>query len=217
MSRTIDPADSFANPRNYELAKKGLLKLREVLDGLGVEWYLAHGTLLGCVREHDLIPHDFDLDVPVNEHTDLTKVEYALVSAAFFPQILPPEKYLYRGDRFGMTLSLPGARLGEPWDVSVDIWKQYTLNENEVFEPYEKGPWVWVYDEHNVRTGGHATYDKIIFPRPTKIVRVPFLGSDFPIPENYDAILTAEYGNWHEIDPNWTTGDAKTFGLWTPE
>jgi phosphorylcholine metabolism protein LicD len=37
----------------------------DLLDGLGLRWWLSAGTALGVVRDGALIPHDTDLDVGV--------------------------------------------------------------------------------------------------------------------------------------------------------
>jgi phosphorylcholine metabolism protein LicD len=192
---------TFADPRNYELAKNGLLVLRPVLDNLGYEWYLGHGTLLGAVREHDLIFHDNDIDCPINENADLQKVADALTAADF---------YILKLEYFGISAVVPGAKKSkeDPWDLHVDIWKQYRYPNNQVFEVYEKGPWVDTSD------GGHPMYNKFIIPAPTKIIRTTFLGEEFPIPENYDDILTVEYGDWHKVVKDYKTTDSTNFGLW---
>jgi tetratricopeptide (TPR) repeat protein len=43
-------------------AAHALLDLRSDLDGIGVNAFLISGTLLGCVRDRDIIGHDKDID-----------------------------------------------------------------------------------------------------------------------------------------------------------
>lgn len=45
------------------LAKKNLEDLAEVLSGVGVEFFLLYGTLLGALRDCELIEHDTDIDI----------------------------------------------------------------------------------------------------------------------------------------------------------
>ena len=50
-------------PINKTIAKENLLLLKEILDSHNVLFFLAFGTLLGAVREHDFITHDEDIDL----------------------------------------------------------------------------------------------------------------------------------------------------------
>ncbi len=47
------------------LAKKNLEDLAQVLSGVGVEFFLLYGTLLGAIRDRDLIIHDTDIDIGI--------------------------------------------------------------------------------------------------------------------------------------------------------
>ena len=195
---------TFANPQYYKIAKDSLLTLRPLLDAIGFEWVLSYGTLLGCCREHDLIPHDSDVDIAIDESASNEALGKTLKEAGFY--------ILDIKDR---GVSVAGLGQGTRRDVSIDIWKHFSYGKNRVYQPYMKGPWVWEYNG-NIRTGGHGTYDKIISPRQTKIIRVPFLGDSFPIPENYDEILTAVYGNWHHVVKDYKTTDTPNsqWGRW---
>ena len=46
-----------------DIAMRNLVTLKEVADEYGFRFYLAYGTLLGAVREHDFIAHDEDIDL----------------------------------------------------------------------------------------------------------------------------------------------------------
>lgn len=48
---------------NKEIAKDNLLKLREILYKKEIYFVLFYGTLLGVIREGDLISHDQDIDI----------------------------------------------------------------------------------------------------------------------------------------------------------
>ncbi|NHC03360.1 hypothetical protein G9F31_06210 [Acinetobacter sp. 187] len=59
-------------------ARSALLNLREVLEKKHVQFFLVSGTLLGCIRENDILAHDKDLDVGIFEdeisYQDLIKI-----------------------------------------------------------------------------------------------------------------------------------------------
>ncbi|MFV0577312.1 MAG: LicD family protein [Fusobacterium ulcerans] len=48
---------------NKEIAKDNLLKLREILYKKEIYFVLFYGTLLGVIREEDLISYDQDIDI----------------------------------------------------------------------------------------------------------------------------------------------------------
>ena len=56
---------SFTNnvAMNHDSGKKLLYKVKELFEIKHIRFSLAFGTLLGAVREHDLIKGDEDLDV----------------------------------------------------------------------------------------------------------------------------------------------------------
>ena len=48
---------------NLESAKQAFFEIKEVLDSLGIIFYLNHGILLGAIREKGFIPWDKDIDL----------------------------------------------------------------------------------------------------------------------------------------------------------
>lgn len=54
-----------------EQAKAVLFKAKELLDEYGLEFGLIYGTLLGAIREHNFISHDYDVDVYIRNEQKL--------------------------------------------------------------------------------------------------------------------------------------------------
>ena len=48
---------------NYEDAKECLLIIKDIFDRHDVKFWLIYGTLLGAIRDGDLIPWDRDIDI----------------------------------------------------------------------------------------------------------------------------------------------------------
>jgi len=48
---------------NKEKAKTILFEIKNILDELGIEFFLLQGTLLGAIRDKDFAPGDEDLDI----------------------------------------------------------------------------------------------------------------------------------------------------------
>lgn len=61
-------------------APEVLAQAADLLDGLGLRWWLSAGTALGIHRDGALIPHDTDLDIGVLGGEEL----HPAVEAAFF-------------------------------------------------------------------------------------------------------------------------------------
>ena len=54
-----------------EDGKEILLKAKELFSQIGLEFYLAFGTLLGAIREHNIIPGDEDVDIMIFDEETL--------------------------------------------------------------------------------------------------------------------------------------------------
>jgi lipopolysaccharide cholinephosphotransferase len=89
--------------RNRARAQRLLLEIVEVLDEAGIDYTLDAGTLLGIVRDGDLIPWDNDIDITI-PHRELPKLLGTLnrfrlrrrwISKRFFRQSSP---YWKQGD-----------------------------------------------------------------------------------------------------------------------
>lgn len=48
-----------------KLAEQALIDLKDVFDNAELSFFLISGTLLGCIRDNGILPHDKDLDVGI--------------------------------------------------------------------------------------------------------------------------------------------------------
>ena len=61
--------------------EKDLLRLKDILDGIGFEFFLVQGTLLGAVRDGTLIGYDKDFDLGTFEDLGDPSVRFTLEEA----------------------------------------------------------------------------------------------------------------------------------------
>ncbi len=72
---------------DIETAHTALQALKQALDAEHIPFFLAYGTLLGIVRDGDLLPHDKDMDIGLPWDTDRQKLTRSLVDKYGFSPI----------------------------------------------------------------------------------------------------------------------------------
>ncbi|MBL0311212.1 MAG: tetratricopeptide repeat protein [Holophagaceae bacterium] len=97
----IPTPESTPQSSTRDRARKALLAAKERLDGAGIAFYLFAGTLLGVVRDGDLLANDKDLDLGVPWEVDRSRVVEALCAGGAFtvPWVqgsLPSDRPWYR-------------------------------------------------------------------------------------------------------------------------
>ncbi len=98
-----DAPDQGALPQHFtqEGGRKALLDAKQRLDDANIPFCLFAGTLLGVVREGDVLAHDKDLDLGVGwdvdrEHLVKTLCAGGGFTVPWFWGILPPDRPWYR-------------------------------------------------------------------------------------------------------------------------
>jgi phosphorylcholine metabolism protein LicD len=112
----------------------------DLLDGLGVHWWLSAGTALGVVRDGRLIPHDTDLDVGVLDDPPgvLDRVHLAFATAGWvLARLMPYQRahlsrgvifdvYAYRRDGDRLVADTDCGRLSKPAHLFAELtWLEF--------------------------------------------------------------------------------------------
>ena len=71
----IDPKVRDRTKKELLVRKKEFLKICDVLDALGVNYFLNTGILLGAVRNNDFIKWDWDIEISVFANEFLPKID----------------------------------------------------------------------------------------------------------------------------------------------
>lgn len=109
-----------------KMAHKALSDLKFVLDQNNIAFFLISGTLLGCIREGELLSHDKDIDIGVDFNIDFRQVMDILSSCGFF-FVLPK-----RSDNLIRIKHVNG--------ISIDVFRHFK-NDNDYWHGGIKSIW----------------------------------------------------------------------------
>jgi phosphorylcholine metabolism protein LicD len=166
---------TFANSVVRRTALENLRLMKQVLDSYRATYWICCGTLLGCVRDGDLISHDSDIDVAV----PIRDCSNHLVTAA--SNLGLKLKYTFGRPERGLEYSFH--RRG----VKLDVFAHYQCDE---------GQWMGVWSGSRM-----ARYQ---FPKLAGIEYVDFCGIRVPIPTNAEEFIEAQYGaSWKVPQKRW--------------
>ncbi len=163
-----------------ELALKDL---KDILLSISVPFFLLWGTLLGVVRDGELIAHDKDLDVGINWDVDRQKVFKALLASNKFALL-------------ENTVSSPNTR----WCIGVYHKETNIVVDLFFFKSKAK------YSYCGIDKAGEL--NKPILSKVPKfdISYMQWKDEKWPVPANPEGFLTDVYGDdWHKPDPNFDT------------
>lgn len=200
-----------------------------ICDKYNFKYWVAYGTLIGAVRHHGFIPWDDDFDVimPREDYERFQAVVQAeLPDGYVWKSIYTDSSY---GHTFGKVFKqqpdviarvaeesnldlvqglfvdvfpfdgLPRTKFGMfVWHVIRSILRRYaSIRTVDWFIsriPYGKAEFVG---------DANSDWGKIVKRREwaSKLVYVPFDSIEVPVPENYDAFLRSEYGDYTQLPP----------------
>lgn len=111
-----------------------LLFLKKLLEKYKIKYWLMYGSLLGCIRENDIIKHDYDFDVGIN-YEDTEKV-YELNNEK---EVVDNNYSFVKGK--GMVISTNNIKISEYlWRVSLKFcYKNVEVGDLYIYKEYEDG------------------------------------------------------------------------------
>jgi lipopolysaccharide cholinephosphotransferase len=180
--------------RKLNYARKTLIEICQLLDTTNIPYHLEGGTLLGIVRDGDLLPWDGDLDISI-------PVEYA-------NQL---RKQTWRFFKMGKKLSVRKSKLTN--DViqydQISLFKLKPLgayilrmflpnHEILVLDIFTK-----VKDEKYVYWQANGKIMRVDKKHYESHEIVSFLGIELKVPNQYKEYLTKKYGNWSVPIKQW--------------
>lgn len=178
-------AGGRSRPINADASFRNALAVKQVFDDLGIRFCLSHGTILGVLRDGDVIAHDDDVDLALFSE-DRPKLEPArrrLRALGFF---VPDE-----GDP---------TRPIEPHgpNANMPYYDFVAIRDGEKIEG-------WIFDQIGDFYIYDQTRDGLTIPRRhlDTFSEIPWRGVLFKAPHDVDGYLDLMYGkNWRTPDPD---------------
>lgn len=174
-----EPSDANATEKNFDIGKasQALSDLSQMANEKGTPVFLVSGTLLGYVREGQLLAHDKDIDVGIVGWENQYKLCMALQESGLFTvsaQYLKGQETYYipiKHNATGMWIDVFVYHpQGAHWVTGVDFFFGY--RQTFAFTPFE-------------------------------LQDIEFLGVTMKAPANSELNLTENYGNWRVPDPSY--------------
>ncbi|MEE1131341.1 MAG: LicD family protein [Caryophanon sp.] len=166
----------FEDERTLAFAKQQLKNICTLLDKENISYFLDYGTLLGIVREQELIKWDDDIDLSFYKD-DLSKLELLLIRFVESNNSSSLNcEYMTVKDDKGDISSLVLAFKDEIEGIlkfNIDFW-MLTLSENLAIQTMNK------CDKKHFLTFEYVEYD----------------GEKLKAPAQYEEYLTHTYGDW---------------------
>lgn len=197
----------FTDPKALKAARLFLLKTAQLFEKEGLSYFLEAGTLLGIVRDKDLIPWDHDVDL-------------CITSDNIKPLLNLRWKFLLKGYKFSVRKNpfpYGPVKKGDIRMVKIKPILPYLLkifqggsSANfpvvDIFVKYPENDFVFWQVEGNVLRIAKKYYEDHDL--------IPFFGENLRAPKNYTDYLSEKYGDWKVPVKNWTlkTGDFTIVG-----
>ncbi len=168
-------------PMVVEDARKALIIARKILLDAGIPFFLCAGTLLGIIRDGDLLAFDKDMDLGVPAEVEREKVVAALTSNGEF------------------ELNRPETTSPENWNWNFSFTHVATHIVMDIFFYHP--------DKTHFLCGFNAKPHPINSrPRKFKLMQLEWQGLQWPIPSPPEQYLVDVYGEeWRVPDPNFDT------------
>lgn len=184
---------------NLTRARNVLFSVTNLLDEKSIVYHLEGGTLLGIVRDKDLLPwdHDVDISIPARYASDFVKLKTAL---------------FFRGYRLSVRKSKIDIGPVKKGNYSVFKIKPLWSYMLSWFLPNYKN--TIVLDVFTKTNDEQYTYwqamDKVM--RVDKkyyqsFETVSYLGNTLKVPNQYRDYLTEKYGDWSIPVKDWNCGE----------
>jgi len=163
--------------------KKAILRVIHILEKNDIPYWMDEGTLLGIIRDGNLLPwdHDADLGIPGEYAEKLWKIRYKFFPHFFVKRNMTNHKWL-PGKFRSIKLKTPLERIFRI-NFHIDLFCKYKFND--------RCHWIIM---NALKHSESRFFDKLD--------STSWEGRNVNIPSNVKEYLRANYGNWETPDPD---------------
>lgn len=179
-------SNRFSDQVLYSLAWDFIVSFSKIMSNLNIRYWLDYGTLLGVVRDNDLIPWDSDLDFCILDDNK----SYFINSFSFISE------HISSTIGCDVKIELIKGVECEHSRVFISCNRDNVILDIDVFIKFNFSDFVCLEVMDRVERYDAEHY-----------VTVDFLnvkGIYLPVPNKYDQYLTRVYGSWCVANKEWT-------------
>ena len=184
----------FSPKPNISILKEQLLEVVKTLDAAKIQYHLEGGTLLGCLRDGDLIPWDHDADISIMSD-DLDRVETVIKN---FPKRWKVSLRFFDKD-------YEFAKKGDLRLIKIKDRHAYFIsgaNTTDIFLKFRHEGKVYWEAAGNIMAVDKRYYDGT--------EQLSCLGRQLSTPVDSESYLTDKYGDWQSPVKEWHCSQEKT-------
>lgn len=191
LMKTSYMSKPFEDPVTRETARKTLFYILGIFESNNITYFINHGTLLGIVRDDDIIPWDDDIDITIYEQDMKNALSYLKRSFQNLDYKTEQVQYsgtaIYQNNKTLTAINISAKRIVDGMTVhefSIDV-QPVTFEKDMAIMPNTYAP------------AYHFT----------KTETIEFKGRSVTVPFEYKKYLEFSYGDWNVPKKNMTCMD----------
>jgi lipopolysaccharide cholinephosphotransferase len=188
----VDKTNLISKKLDY--ARKTLLLVCNLLDEHNIPYHLEGGTLLGLVRDGDLLPWDGDLDIsiPLEYAGQLEKMKWTFLKIGI--KMSTRRSQQTHGPIQKGQLSIFKIKSLANYLVQL-VWPKYPSVVLDIFVKVKDDQYTYWQANSKIMRVENRYYESF--------ETISYRGKQLKVPNQYKAYLTEKYGDWSVVIKEW--------------
>jgi lipopolysaccharide cholinephosphotransferase len=180
--------------QKLEYARKTLLLVCNLLDEHSIPYHLEGGTLLGLVRDGDLLPWDGDLDISIpSEYAErIEKMRWTLLKLGI--KISTRRSQQAHGPIHVGQFSIFKIKSLTNYLIQL-VWPKYPSVVLDIFVKVKDNQYTYWQANSKVMRVENRYYESY--------ETISYRGQQLKVPNQYKEYLTEKYGDWSVVVKEW--------------